>query len=303
MSRRYPDYLQVYTDGSKSEENNIIYVGAAFIVPSMSISIGCRLHALHTSTGAELIAIRRALEWISENIQPKNVVICTDSTAALLSFTAKRPEYLSLVSNCLSLLQLLRDRGFVIHFQWVPSHCGIAGNESADKAAKAASKLPNINNSIKPYLNDHNALLKKQFECYLKNKWKEEGHEKFLSKHKVDWESWPWAENKNRKIEVAMARLRIGHSRLRAHLHRLKMIDEPNCIHCQVPETIKHFLLYCHRPNSARCVLRQNLLVLGITNVTVSILLGGGNFDKGIKEKISNILIKFLLNTGKYKDI
>ena len=100
-----------------------------------------------------------------------------------------------------------------------------------------------------------------------------------------------------------MARLCLGHSRLRAHLHRIKMVDSPNCLHCQVPETVEHFLLHCFRHHRARCILRQYLLGLGVRNMDVATLLGGGNFDMNVKEKVAKALIRFLLNTGKLNDI
>ena len=303
MSKRYPNFIQVYTDGSKSESANVTYVGAAFCIPEINISFGCRLQGLHSIAAAELYAIKKALEWISENMQPTKIVICTDSTAALLSLTAKKPEYLLIISSCLMLIKDLCSKGYTINFQWVPSHSGISGNEAADKGAKAASKLTNINNYLKPSLNDHNALLKKHFNIYLKDKWKDEGRERFLGKHKTEWEHWPWSENNNRKVEVAMARLRLGHSRLRAHLHRINMVDSPDCLHCMVPETIEHVLLQCHRHYSKRCILRQQLIRMGIINIDIITLLGGGNLDNRIKEKIANFLIKFLIHTGKINDI
>ena len=303
MDKRYSGFLQIYTDGSKSNENNIDYVGAAFHIPAHNLSVGCRLQGLHSITGAELIAINRSLQWISENLEPTQVVICTDSTAALLSIKAKQPDYLLLVSSCLALSKELKDRGFIINLQWVPSHCGISGNEMADKAAKTASKEGAINTIHKPFLNDHNSLLKQRLELHLKNRWAAEGRDTFLGKHKKEWESWPWAENKNRKAEVAMARLRLGHTKLRAHLHRFNIVDSPNCIHCRVPEDIHHFLLDCHRYHSHRCNLRQELGRLGIRTLSTEILLGGGNLDKEAKRKVAKALEQYVIGTGKLADI
>ena len=36
---------------------------------------------------------------------------------------------------------LMNRRGFIVQFFWVPSHVGIAGNERANVAAKAAAGL------------------------------------------------------------------------------------------------------------------------------------------------------------------
>ena len=48
----------------------------------------------------------------------------------------------------------------------------------------------------------------------------------------------------NRKEDVVLTRLRIGHSRL-THKHDLANEDPPECIPCNSPFTIKHILIEC----------------------------------------------------------
>ena len=48
----------------------------------------------------------------------------------------------------------------------------------------------------------------------------------------------------NRRDEVVLTRLRIGHSRL-AHSHLLEGEPAPICIGCDAPFTVKHILLDC----------------------------------------------------------
>ena len=48
----------------------------------------------------------------------------------------------------------------------------------------------------------------------------------------------------SRREEIVLARLRIGHTRI-THSHLLKREDEPKCIGCDTPFTVKHFLLEC----------------------------------------------------------
>ena len=48
----------------------------------------------------------------------------------------------------------------------------------------------------------------------------------------------------NRKEDVVLTRLRIGHSRL-SHRHYLANEDPPECIPCNSPLTIKHILIEC----------------------------------------------------------
>ena len=116
---------------------------------------------------------------------------------------------------------------------------------------------------------------------------------------KDKWEYWPWSNIANRKLEVAMARLRLGHCCLNFHLHRIGVSDTPNCLYCGVEETIEHFLMSCHRYYSNRIILHSYLNSLGIRNITKEILLGGGNFDKDIKTKVNRGVIKFLRTCNK----
>ena len=97
---------------------------------------------------------------------------------------------------------------------------------------------PQLNITQSLFLNDFNAILKHYFNIHNKDKWREEGRETFLGRHKTEWEKWSWVEHCNRKIEVGMVRLRLGHTRLNAHMHRINSSDSPNCSHCKVPETV-----------------------------------------------------------------
>ena len=48
----------------------------------------------------------------------------------------------------------------------------------------------------------------------------------------------------NRKEDITLTRLRIGHSRL-THKHYLLNDDMPDCIPCDRPLTVKHILVEC----------------------------------------------------------
>ena len=48
----------------------------------------------------------------------------------------------------------------------------------------------------------------------------------------------------SRREEIILARLRIGHTRL-THSYLLKREEQPYCIGCDTPFTVRHFLLDC----------------------------------------------------------
>ena len=117
----------------------------------------------------------------------------------------------------MEILHNLFVRGFTVAFQWVPAHCGIRGNEKADLTAKEASNRGTISN-ISPAICDYNSLAKKKCTTSLQKQWDEDKEQTFLGKFKSEWQWCPWSYNKHRKLEIAMARLRLGHKRLKSHL-------------------------------------------------------------------------------------
>ena len=87
---------------------------------------------------AELMAIVWALEWVEE-VQPGQVVVCSDSAAVLMTLgEGKLGVRSDLVVELLVLLYKIEKAGGEVVFLWVPSHVGVEGNEVADGAAKRA---------------------------------------------------------------------------------------------------------------------------------------------------------------------
>ena len=75
--------------------------------------------------------------------------------------------------------------------------------------------------------------------------------------YRQDSSPQPWMR-KTSRVLVVLTRLRLSHTRLTAHLHRLRLSPAPYCPWCQtVPETIEHFLLHCPRFYLHRAVLQS----------------------------------------------
>ena len=97
-----------------------------------------------------------------------------------------------------------------------------------------------------------------------------------------------------------MARLRVGQTRLKSDLFRMRLSDSPNCPHCMVaPETIKHFLMECPRFHSLRVVLFDCVRALGVDDLQMHVLLGGGDLSEEKKFKINEYLVRFLNSAKK----
>ncbi|MPC66405.1 hypothetical protein E2C01_060552 [Portunus trituberculatus] len=71
-----------------------------------------------------------------------------------------------------------------------------------------------------------------------------------------------------------ITRLRLGHTTLNAHLHRLRLFTDLFCLWCRTtPEAMEHFLLKCPRFHSQHTALRSWLSALAITTLDLPTLL------------------------------
>ena len=71
-------------------------------------------------------------------------------------------DSLSCLCHIIDLLWKLNDKGTHVKFCWIPSHCGIEGNEAVDKLAKASLDL-----DTDSLLDIYHAHLKPQVNAYV----------------------------------------------------------------------------------------------------------------------------------------
>ena len=70
---------------------------------------------------------------------PENTADTSAAIKALISSTPHDCERVTLTKVAMD--RLIRS-GWEVVYQWVPSHCGIKGNEMADQLAKQGASLP-----------------------------------------------------------------------------------------------------------------------------------------------------------------
>ena len=212
------DYKHIYTDGSKDD----MKVGCAVVSDDFSETM--RIPDGSSIFTAEAKAIDLALDLIADCETSNKFIIFSDSLSVLLLEKHHELSELNEIVYC-----------------WIPSHIGIAGNESVDQKAKDSLNLHPTNFSI-PYAN-----FKSFINWYILNKWQilwnnSVGNKLFEIKPVIG-QSQPVVRNV-RQEEVVLARLRIGHTRI-THSYLLKREEPPYCFGCDTLFTVRHFLLEC----------------------------------------------------------
>ena len=146
---------------------------------------------------------------------------------------------------------LLTNRDIHIEICWVPSHVGIPGNEYADMAAKEASTLPP---TPVPLPNtDYIPFLRMETRRRWQQQWDTLNTPNKLKEIKNDVREWESSHHETRRTEVALTRLRIGHTHMtHAHLMTRPQGPIPQCELCGATLTVKHVLVDCPRTRDTR---------------------------------------------------
>ena len=100
---------------------------------------------------AEMVAIIMALTYLIDIPQSIfRILICVDSRSVLQSIRFYNGNsHNPLLHEICHLIHVLICKGSDLTFCWVPSHCGIRGNELADKCAKIGARNEACASSLK----------------------------------------------------------------------------------------------------------------------------------------------------------
>ncbi|GFW69891.1 uncharacterized protein LOC103524116 [Trichonephila clavipes] len=181
----------------------------------------------------------------------KIAVILSDSTSALQALSNYNENNCLRVQNCRELLGKIKGK---IVFQWVPSHCGLWGNERADFLAK---KGTGILQNFRRDLTLHSAKME------IKRIFRESFR---LTASRVARDK-PWSTlckkshgipSSPRAAAVAKFRLLTGHDCLCAHLFRFNLVTSPICVLCDTGQdmTAAH-LDECSALNDLNCIVKR----------------------------------------------
>lgn len=261
LRHKHNSETDIYTDGSKTGNNNVgagIAILFAINKPTYRFNkTRKKLCSKATILSAELTAISIGLNTIFGKSN-KSLTIYSDSKGALQSIMQYDPKH-PIVQEIQSKISRLYAFNNKITLCWIPSHCGIVGNELADKQAHLASKeklTPALETALPVVAKDLNSHITEQGKIWLKNKWDRDSLNENNIENKLHFID-PEIGDKNfhsfatRRDEIKYNRTRLGHTRLTSK-HLAGGDEPPICVFCNSPISIKHIFRDCPLYTEAR---------------------------------------------------
>ena len=271
-----------YTDGSEIDGK----IGAAVVHrgANRKWNLGTKVD----NYDAELWAIQKALEWAIEQetrdiSRDTKIWIFSDSQECIRLIEKNYVEQYEIHM----IINHIASLGGHVTIQWVPGHMDIAGNESADKAAKESLKelsIPDTWISI--------SYIRRQIRADTKRNWTTIYNTSKQAKHYQQLDRKPgdhrlkWLKGVDRLIFSTIQQLTLGHGYFRSYTGMIEKKSR-DCTRCHVTETPRHLLSKCRKYDQERGSMSK--ILTNSTNSTIaglSILLAT---KKGVESTIQYI--------------
>ena len=254
---------EVYTDGSKMDER----VGAAAVInrhfqdgETTCRQLSKRLPDNSTIFAAEATAITLALNNCRYMAPVHHaVVVYSDSMSYLQAIEGEDTEN-PFICHIMNLLWLLSDKGTRFHFCWIPSHCGIEGNERVGQIAKETLDK-DIDTLASIHYTDLKPLVNSYIQQLFQTKLDVAVHGRDLYLVKATLAPPKKYQHLTRAEEVVITRLRIGHTKA-TKSHILSLGPPTACHHCGQTLSIDHMLL----ESAALQERREEYYTVGLLN-------------------------------------
>ena len=157
--------IHTYTDGSAFKATINAGFGIFLKYPDGSSEYSDSCGTNCSSYEAEKIAIKTAMQFIHQRFELSesnltDVIIFSDAKSALEAL--QNPPYQDQITSeiALGIRNLIAVHAVHVTLQWIPGHCNISGNETADKLAKIGATKPQKNPPL--HTKYHQTKTKKQ---------------------------------------------------------------------------------------------------------------------------------------------
>lgn len=257
----HPKHIHIGTDGSKTENGGSIGI----VIPRQHINQGFTTNPHNSIFTIEALAIYKATKDFIEC--HKKYIIFSDSLSVLTALECVNKNSSTII---LQLHRILCAKGkdTDIILVWCPGHKGVLINELADKAARSA-ELYNIvqGTSAEDLIQQQKTILLHNLE----RNWNQY-YKKSNFPHINPKKCWNKNLRLKRHMETFIQNFRANTLFTNAIKFKIKLSDSPNCLRCNVEETIDHIMFNCPTYTNQRQDLLKELTKLNVQPTVHAIL-------------------------------
>jgi ribonuclease HI len=234
-----------FTDGSKTDNKTGFGIYGYSTNERISVSTGVSMTVFQT----EILAIKTCTEHLLEKSDHgKSLTIYSDSQAALkaLNNFSTRSKLVHETKDKLNALGAQNN----LSLSWVPAHCGIEGNEVADKLAKEGANRDFI--GPEPYVGVSRSEIKTKMKRRLITTWNQFWSRIEGLRHSKNFIRGLDSNRSHKILNYPKKHIRLivgfltGHYPLKARLKLMHLATDDECRWClEERETAEHLLREC----------------------------------------------------------
>ena len=247
----YPEHFHhIYTDGSAFKGTTRAGCGARIEYCDKTcdeLSEPCGAHC--DNFEAETLALDYTLKKLTQTFESNennkaDCVIFSDSLSVLQTLDDQNYSTKVIRNLALEISNFIEKFNITLYLQWIPSHCGIPGNERADTLAKRGASMLQPERSVSQ--STVKKILKSNNTIEWHNRWAQSDKGRVMFNHVTVPNRKDPINQLKRNEQVVIFRLRTNHIQLNAHLSRITKDHHPACPLCAYrEETVQHFLFDC----------------------------------------------------------